>query len=506
MDGIQEKEETSTDHSSDTIALDEDEDPKNLAIWRKWMAVLVISSSSLCITCASTLAASAEDGLSREFGVKKIVSVLSISLFIEGLGLGPLVVGPLSEVYGRNPIYRASYVLLFALSWPVAFAPNIATFLVFRFLTGLCGAAFLSVAGGSVTDLFSDWTVANPMAVYTISPFLGPVIGPIISGFINEVRRSAPSGMRLGLNSPNELASVLAMDVLSHHCLELWATPRLTLLRSRDLRSHFTETKSSKVNIYDSVAYNLLNTDSRIARKSNQVIEKDDWRKIFHAILISCYTPFKLIFLDRMALLLDIWTALALGILYLAFQVYPIIFGLGHGFDLQQTGLGFLGVGVGLFLALATQPLWNRFHKKIAKSNGGKLPPEARLYMGQVGAVCIPVGLFWLAFTTYPSVHWIVPIIASVPFGAGIFFVFNSTFTYLVIAYRPVAASAMAGNSAMRATFGAVFPLFAGAMYQRLGTVGATALLAGLTAIMAPLPFVLVKIGPRLRSQSRFAV
>lgn len=97
-------------------------------------------------------------------------------------------------------------------------------------------------------------------------------------------------------------------------------------------------------------------------------------------------------------------------------------------------------------------------------------------------------GLFWLAFTTYSHIHWIAPIIASVPFGAGIFYIFNSVFTYLVTAYRPIAASAMASNGALRSVFAAVFPLFAGALYDRLGTVGATSLLAGLTAVMAPLP------------------
>lgn len=68
-----------------------------------------------------------------------------------------------------------------------------------------------------------------------------------------------------------------------------------------------------------------------------------------------------------------------------------------------------------------------------------------------------------------------------------------------------MAASAMAGNTAMRCTFGAVFSLFAGYMYDRLGTVGATALLAGLMTIMAPLPFVFRRIGSRLRENSRFA-
>lgn len=100
----------------------------------------------------------------------------------------------------------------------------------------------------------------------------------------------------------------------------------------------------------------------------------------------------------------------------------------------------------------------------------------------------LPAGLYILAFTTYKQVHWIAPILGSIPFGAGVYFIFTGVFTYLVTAYRPIAASAMAANSAVRSSFAAVFPLFAGAMYDRLGTVGATALLAGLLTLMAPLP------------------
>lgn len=78
--------------------------------------------------------------------------------------------------------------------------------------------------------------------------------------------------------------------------------------------------------------------------------------------------------------------------------------------------------------------------------------------------------------------------VASIPFGTGIIFVFTSVLTYLVTSYRPHAASTLAGNSFMRAVFSAAFPLVSGPMYARLGTVGATALLAGLTTLMAPLP------------------
>jgi len=115
--------------------------------------------------------------------------------------------------------------------------------------------------------------------------------------------------------------------------------------------------------------------------------------------------------------------------------------------------------------------------------------------MGQVGGVLVPLALLGLALYMFRSMHWIVPVLASVPFGTGTYFIFTSSFTYIVVAYRPLAASALACNTTMRTSFAAAFPLFAGQMYRELGTVGATLLLAGLTTVMAPIPFVLCHMG-----------
>ncbi len=73
-----------------------------------------------------------------------------------------------------------------------------------------------------------------------------------------------------------------------------------------------------------------------------------------------------------------------------------------------------------------------------------------------------PISLYWLAFTTYPHVHWIVPIIASVPFGLGLFLCFTSVFTYTVTACRPIVALAIAAYTFVRPTVAAAFTLFAG--------------------------------------------
>lgn len=128
------------------------------------------------------------------------------------------------------------------------------------------------------------------------------------------------------------------------------------------------------------------------------------------------------------------------------------------------------------------------YSMRLARLKPGPPPPELRLIVGMPGGILVPVGLFWIAFTTFDGVPWILPELGSVPFGMGIIYVYSATFTYLVTAYRPIAASAMAANSALRSSFAAGFPLFASQMYGRLGTVGATSLLAGLCTLMAPLP------------------
>jgi hypothetical protein len=129
------------------VQLESEDDPQQLSLCRRWLAVATISSAALCVTCGSSVASICNkyshlglllklirrlpqaaftiDAVSRQFHVGKEVAILGISIYVMGLGTGPLFSGPLSEVYGRNIVYRVSFVLFFALSFPVAFAPDI---------------------------------------------------------------------------------------------------------------------------------------------------------------------------------------------------------------------------------------------------------------------------------------------------------------------------------------------------------------------------------------------
>lgn len=121
-----------------------------------------------------------------EFNTSRIVSTLGLSTFVLGISLGPMFMGPLSEFYGRRPIYLVSWAMYLIWIIPQAVAKNIATMIVARFFDGLAGSAFLAVSGGTVSDLFTRDELQGPMLLYSLAPFTGPTAGPLVGGFINH--------------------------------------------------------------------------------------------------------------------------------------------------------------------------------------------------------------------------------------------------------------------------------------------------------------------------------
>jgi MFS family permease len=169
-------------------------------------------------------------------------------------------------------------------------------------------------------------------------------------------------------------------------------------------------------------------------------------------------------------------------------------------------GLAFLGVGLGMILAIPFFGYLDKFYSKAMQSNGGKQPePELRLPSAMVGAFAIPIGMFWFAWTNSPDVHWMASVAAGVPFGFGMVLVFLSITNYLVDAYTIFAASALAANAVLRSLFGAAFPLFTAQMFDQLGIHWASSVYAFLALACIPFPFVIYKYGPAIRRRCRYA-
>ena len=132
----------------------------------------------------------------------------------------------------------------------------------------------------------------------------------------------------------------------------------------------------------------------------------------------------------------DMYIGIIYGILYLCFVAYPIIFQQIRGWSSSITGLSFLGIAVGCFIVLFSEPL---IRKMIMAHNldpaTGKPPLEAMVSVVCIAAILCPIGQLWFSWTCLPPVHWIVPILSGIPFGMGNTAIFIYATNYLASSY-----------------------------------------------------------------------
>ncbi|KAK1847189.1 major facilitator superfamily transporter [Colletotrichum chrysophilum] len=466
-----------TDSSSFVVSFDDESDPwcpHSMPLSRKWLVVIIVCLGTVCVTCTSSIYTATYTQMNPEFGVSSLVATLGLSSFVLGIGLGPAVISPLSESYGRRPIYLTTWLLFIISTIPSAVARNIETIVITRFFSGFFGGTFLSVAGGSCGDMFPPHKIQTPMALVSLAPFAGPCTGPLLGGFINYY---------LNFRWTYYIMIIWAAVILVMIFFFAPETYHSVLLRAKAQRLR-KETGDDR--------YHVPAEHSLPASKTR-------------AVATSIVRPCQFLVFEPMCLCLNIFSAILLGILYLFFLAFPMVFRNQYDLNLWQGGLTFSGIIIGMCLAATTTQLWSKIRASLLEIHGTS-EPEFRLPPAMVGALLIPVGLFWYGWTARPSIHWIVPIIGSSVFGCGTVLEFTGIFTFLVDAYKQYAASAMASNGLTRCTIAAAFPLFGVQMYEKLGYEWATSLLAFLTVAMMPFPWLFFKYGKKLRGRSRFAV
>ena len=201
--------------------------------------------------------------------------------------------------------------------------------------------------------------------------------------------------------------------------------------------------------------------------------------------------------------------AIVYGTLYMMFGAFPVVFQEERGWSQGIGGLAFIGIAIGMIGAV-TYNIWdNKRYIRVeaaCRARGERgAPPEARLPPSMIGSICLPVGLFLFAWTNYPSIHWIVCIIFTAPFGFGMVLLFLAVFNYLIDSYTIYAASVLAANSVLRSTFGAVFPLFTTYMYANLGIHWASSVPAFLALACVPFPFLFYTYGKSIRLKCKYA-
>ena len=122
----------------------------------------------------STSYTSGIEGMMESFGIRsETLIVLGITTYLMGLAIGSLILAPLSEMYGRRPIYLVCIALFTVFIIPCALAQNLAMMLVFRAFGAFFAAAMISNAPGTVNDIVTEEYRALAFSVWSIGPMNG---------------------------------------------------------------------------------------------------------------------------------------------------------------------------------------------------------------------------------------------------------------------------------------------------------------------------------------------
>lgn len=273
---------------------DDPENPKNWKMSRKWAATLVVSSFTFISPVASTMVAPALPQMNKDLGVHNTVeSQMMLSIFLLAYAVGPLFLGPLSELYGRVPVLQLANLFFLIFNLVCGFAQTSAQMLVFRFLSGLGGSAPLAIGGGILADCFHPEQRGKAIAIYSLAPLIGPAIGPVAGGFISQ--NTTWRWVFWAVSIADAVIQVFGLIFLQ----ETWA-PKLLENKTKKLRK-----QTGNEDLY--------------AEMSNR-------QSLVKKLETSMIRPFKLLFTQPIIIALATYMAYLYGLIYLVISSFSSLF------------------------------------------------------------------------------------------------------------------------------------------------------------------------------------
>ncbi|CAK4034208.1 MFS-type transporter [Lecanosticta acicola] len=450
------------------------ENPYNWNPRYKTFVSYMLNGMTLFIGLATTAYSSGIDSMCEEFGVSSEIGQVGLFLFNFVCAIAPMVLAPFCELVGRKIVYSGAYLCFSLCFIGLALGKNIATILVMRAFLGLFGCVGTILVGGTFDDMYVPRERGKPMAMFSYIAILGTVSAPIYAGFIDLT-----IGWRWieGIQGLSNIPLLLCIFVF------------------------FPETRGGSALQKRAKLLRKITSDERYV--SPIEIETPSLQAMLKA---SSVKAIRMLATEPVVFAFGVWIAFSWFVVFLFLSVIPITFSEKRGWNEGVSGLPYISLAIGTTLGWAANHLQMRKYDKIVDDPDQRVTPEDRLYGAMWGAVWFPIGLFLYSFTQYGYLPWIAPTISLAPIAFGIYFVFESTYSYTADCYGESASSAIAGQGLMRNTLGAVSPLFASQMFHGMGSQWAGLLLALLGTALSMLAFVMFKWGPTLRARSKAAI
>lgn len=120
----------------------------------------------------------------RPAGGAESLGSFSVTVYILGFCVGPLLLAPLTDLYGRTIIYRIAILCFLLFTLGCALAPSLEALIILRFFAGCFGGAPMAIGGAVIADMYPPGFRDGPMAFYSVGTMMGPTLGPVFGGII----------------------------------------------------------------------------------------------------------------------------------------------------------------------------------------------------------------------------------------------------------------------------------------------------------------------------------
>jgi MFS family permease len=351
--------------------------------------VAVIIPIDLSVSWGASGFSPAAGDFAKDVGVSPHVATLGLSLYVLGLAFGPMTLAPLSEYFGRRPVYIVSYGIFLLLLLATTYVETLAPFLVLRLFSGYFSSTTISNFGGTIADLFHHHDTGPAMSWFLWAATGGSPTGFVLFSFIAQGR---------GWHE--------VFRIMFFICLSFWVVLVIALYA-------LGETRHSVILLKRAEAIRTATGDDRLEVPDE--MKQRGPKQLFGSALAR---PFRFLAGEAIVQFGAAYNGFLYGLSFLFNGAFHMIFGpKGYGFDTIGVGICFLGIVIGITLGLATNILQERYYQRRVVQAGGRDVPEARVHHGKVAAVVLPLSLLAFAFLATPDVHPFFPVFASTFWG-----------------------------------------------------------------------------------------
>ncbi|KAI8968444.1 major facilitator superfamily domain-containing protein [Mycotypha africana] len=461
--------------------------------------------------------------INSELKTQAIATTLTAALYVLFMGFTPIVWASLSEALEiRRSLLITSMIVFGFSSLGAALVNNIWGLLVLRIIQAMGASAGLSIGGA---DCFPVEERGAAFGKFYFMSFIGPLIGPILGGFLIV----SPITWRATFLFTFAFGLFIALAIFTlcpetyrdnkKWDLQLPVISQNMFPRAQTVveETHQVDTCSSFISRTGSANgssdkdNNLINTSTLIADKEDDKTHQSpplQTQENGKAPLPKRMNPFAGMALLKhsFVLLAALTSGLSFGCMLAVEVLLPDLYEKNYGFNSWQTGLSYMGGGVGNVIGSALQSyLSDKLLLRARRRRGGAAVVEDRLSVNLWPAsIVIILGTLVWGWSIELKLNYWVPIVAFGIQTFGMNQIMAATSAYIVDAVPGSGASATAAANLLRMVLACILTIAAEPLEAAVGPGWTCVLMAGL-GFLGLICLIIIKIwGKKLRANSGY--